>query len=80
MQQDQIGIETTQGSMPRSTKNESRCVPSARKMDHEGRWLGIFQSDERESTHLGKMTKGKATKSGFEKVVSKSCGKRKIRN
>ena len=27
-------------------------------MDHEGRWLGIFQYDRKESDHLEKMTKG----------------------
>ena len=31
-------------------------------MDHEGRWLGIFQLDRRESAHLEKMTKDKVAK------------------
>ena len=31
-------------------------------MDYEGRWLGIFQPDRRESAHLEKMTKDKAAK------------------
>ena len=31
-------------------------------MEHEGRWLGIFQPNGRESAHLGKMTKGKQPK------------------
>ena len=33
-----------------------------RKVDHEGRWLGIFQPDREESAHLEKMTKSEAAK------------------
>ena len=33
-----------------------------KEMDREGRWLGIFQPDRRESAHLEKMTKDKAAK------------------
>ena len=40
------------GSVPRESK----------EMNHEGRWLGIFQPDRKESTHLEKMTKGKEAK------------------
>ena len=32
------------------------------EMDHEGRWLGIFQPGRKESANLEKMTKGKADK------------------
>ena len=32
------------------------------KKNHEGRWLGIFQSGRKKSAHLGKMTKRKTTK------------------
>jgi len=31
-------------------------------VNHEGRWLGIFQLDKEEYTHLEKMTKGEAAK------------------
>ena len=31
-------------------------------MDHEGRWLRIFQPDRKKSAYLEKMTKGKAAK------------------
>ena len=33
-----------------------------REMDHEGRWLGIFQLDRKEFAYLEKMTKGKVAK------------------
>ena len=33
-----------------------------RKMDHEGRWLRIFQPDREEFAHLEKMTKGEIAK------------------
>ena len=46
-------------------------------MDHEGRWLRIFQSDRKESAHLGK--KGKQLKGGSKKMESRSLEKRKIK-
>ena len=33
-----------------------------KKVNHEGRWLEIFQPDREESTHLEKMKKGEAAK------------------
>ena len=33
-----------------------------KKVNHEGRWLGIFQLDEEESAHLEKMTKFEVAK------------------
>ena len=33
-----------------------------RKKNYEGKWLGNFQPGRKELAHLGKMTKGKATK------------------
>ena len=47
-------------------------------MDHEGRWLGIFQFDREKSAHLEKMTKSKAAKKWVWKVVFRSFGKRRI--
>ena len=41
---------------------EVRYLGEHKKVDHEGRWLGIFQSDREESAHLEKMTKGEAVK------------------
>jgi len=36
MQQGQVEIEMAQGSMPRNTKNESRCVPSVTQWCRKG--------------------------------------------
>ena len=36
MRQGQVRIETAQGSMPRNTKNESKCVPSATQWCRKG--------------------------------------------
>ena len=48
-------------------------------MDHERRWLGIFQSNRREFAHLEKMTKGKkAKKSGSEKWCLEVLGKERL--
>ena len=43
-------------------EKEVRYLGERKKMNHEGRWLGIFQLDREESTHLEKMTKCEATK------------------
>ena len=34
----------------------------SKEMNHEGRWLGIFQPDKEESAHLEKMTKSEVAK------------------
>ena len=41
---------------------EAWCLGERKKVDHEGRWLGIFQPDKEESAHLEKMTNGEAAK------------------
>ena len=51
---DGLGISTS--------KMEVWYLGECRKVDHEGRWLGIFQLDKEESTHLEKMIKGEAAK------------------
>ena len=51
---DGLGISTS--------KMEVWYLEECRKVDHEGRWLGVFQLDKEESTHLEKMTKGEAAK------------------
>jgi len=43
-------------------KKEVRYLRKCRKVNHEGRWMRIFQLDREESTHLEKMTKGEAAK------------------
>ena len=48
-------------------------------MNHEGRWLGIFQPDKEESAYLKKKTKDKAAKRGFSKSLSKSLEKKKLK-
>ena len=52
-----------------------RTQEGKKKKNHQGRWLGIFQPDRKESAHLGKMTKGKAAKrwnlEDIEKVRTK---------
>jgi len=41
-------------------------------VDHEGRWLGIFQPDREESTYLEKMTKGETAKNvGLRRSILK---------
>ena len=44
-------------------------------MNHEGRWLGVFQPDIKESANLGKMTKGNATKRWNLEVLEKERSK-----
>ena len=44
-------------------------------MDHEGRWLGIFQIDGRESAHLGKITKRKEAKRWYLEILEKERSK-----
>ena len=51
---DDLGINTSW--------KEVWYLDECRKVDHEGRWLGIFQPNREESAYLEKMTKGEATK------------------
>ena len=51
---DGLGISTS--------KKEVWYLRECRKVDHEGRWLGIFQPDKEESAHLEKMTKSEVAK------------------
>ena len=44
-------------------------------MNHEGRWLRIFQLNRKESTHSKKITKGKQLKGGFENEHLKALGR-----
>ena len=45
------------------------------EVNHEGRWLGIFQPDRKESAHWGKMTKRKAAKRWNLEVLEKERSK-----
>ena len=49
-----------------------------KEMDDEGKWLGIFQLDRKESADLEKMTKSKATKSGSQKQYLEVLGKEEL--
>ena len=44
-------------------------------MNHEGRWLRIFQLNRKESTHSEKITKGKQPKGGSENEHIKALGR-----
>ena len=45
-----------------TSRKEVWYLGECRNVDHEGRWLMIFQLDKEESAYLEKMTKGEATK------------------
>ena len=47
-------------------------------MNHEGRWLEIFQLDKEESTYLKKNEKGETVKKGLQKVYLEAL-KREIK-
>ena len=50
------------------SRKEAWYLEEHRKVDHEGRWLGIFQYDRKEFDHLEKMTKGEAAKKVGRKI------------